>query len=234
MHLHRNWWLSFLWTSLWIYATFNSENGKRQTANGNGNIAVNAGVRLCSSHKPFNVQSTKYEIHKNRIKPNTTKTVSNRYTKLHIIDKQTRYLHKVVWNFIAFILLDLNWVLLLFLLILFISFDVFTQSCCDFFLSSLFLCVFSCSNIRLSIVIWSLFSHWYKQKKLAKLREMNNKREKERRKKKTKSIFCVGKTFLRKHTEQKKSVYKDAKQTTISTRWETRRREKKLRPKNIV
>lgn len=78
--------------------------------------------------------------------------------KLHIIQKHARYLfsHKVIRNFIAFILLDLDWLLLLFfVLILFI-----------------FVCVFftfivypiACALICLSMSIWSLFLHWYKQK----------------------------------------------------------------------
>lgn len=53
--------------------------------------------------------------------------------KLHIIQKHARYLfsHKVIRNVIAFILLDLDWLLLLFfVLILFIFVCFFTFFCC--------------------------------------------------------------------------------------------------------
>lgn len=86
--------------------------------------------------------------------------------KLHIIQKHARYLfsHKVIRNVIAFILLDLDWLLLLFfVLILFIFMCFFYLLLLSFILlhvlSFVYLCLYDlcfCTDINKSIGIWIL------------------------------------------------------------------------------
>lgn len=96
--------------------------------------------------------------------------------KLHIIQKHARYLfsHKVIRNVIAFILLDLDWLLLLFfVLILFIFVCFFYLLLLSFILfhvlSFVYLCLYDlcfCTDINKSIGRWILCQVKNKKKEM--------------------------------------------------------------------